>query len=499
MEWEAHNFEIVPSGFKWRLAWLCSLSTFFIIPTNMSGTPSVTRGVGEALHLDGRRVILKRFFPSQICISERIVRQVAAHTEAEAEATLKHTIELFDDRHEHLRGRLLHRFSEIRNTLVNDKDTQKATIELVDKFTDTKRAVVGALFLHEYAVEAAALFNPSIVPHPAAPIAKDGESQRVIVTLRSCGEGHISSVSFREGTITPDGRVLLDPNHHRRLSTGAVRRCLRDEWREAESPVISSATFRTITGHEFALDNGYYTIKFDEHVPIAARVVFPQTPSQSCGIEDARFVRFVEDDGTAMYYGTVTAYDGRHITPQLIETPDFRTFTLHILEGDIVNKGMALFPRKVRGKYWMLSRQDDLNILIMSSDDVFKWHNPKIIVAPEQPWEFFKMGNCGSPMETPYGWLVLTHGVGMIRRYSMGLVMLDLDDPTKVIGRLKNPIIEPNETEREGYVPNVTYTCGAMIRGDVCIVPYAVSDSSSTFASFKVSEAAAAMGLKKRE
>ena len=231
---------------------------------------------------------------------------------------------------------------------------------------------------------------------------------------------------------------------------------------------------------------------------MAARVLFPQTPEQSNGIEDARFVRLAgEGDRPAAYYGTLTAYDGKKITPQLIETADFRTFTLHILEGDIQNKGMALFPRKVGGKYWMLSRQDDVSILTMSSDTLMRWDNPRKIVEPVEPWEWFKMGNCGSPIETKYGWLVLTHGVGPLRRYCLGAVMLDISDPNKVIGRLKDPIVAPSETEREGYVPNVVYTCGAMLAADDrVILPFAISDSSSGFASFKVDDVAIAMGLK---
>jgi predicted GH43/DUF377 family glycosyl hydrolase len=371
----------------------------------------------------------------------------------------------------------------------------------MDNFSDTRRIVVGSLFLHEYSIEASALFNPSIVPHPAAPNAKDGESQRVIISARSCGEQHVSSLSFREGWITSDGRVLLDPSHYRRISTGSVRRCHRDEWNEASSPVESSNAFRTVTGHEFALEDGYFTVRFEDHVPIGARVIFPQTPHQALGIEDARFVRVVEDDGTAMYYGTVTVCDaGRNVRAQIVDTPDFQTFTVRALEGDVENKDLGIFPRKLHGKYWMLSRQDDVNIFIMSSDNVFKWEEPRHFLAgPERPWEFFKMGICGPPLETPYGWLVVTHGVGPVRRYALGLMMLDLDDPTKVIGRIRDPIIEPTEIEREGLVPNVNYSCGGMVRGDLCIVSYAMSDTSSTFASFKVSEAAAAMGLKKRE
>jgi predicted GH43/DUF377 family glycosyl hydrolase len=235
-------------------------------------------------------------------------------------------------------------------------------------------------------------------------------------------------------------------------------------------------------------------VNFAPDSRVSQRVLFPSAPSQSNGIEDARFVHFQNDDGSFTYYATYTAYDGKITLPQLLETQDFLHFRFNTLNGPAVqNKGMALFPRKINGEYMMLSRQDDENILIMSSDNIHFWTEPRMLLAPAQPWEFFKMGNCGSPMETEAGWLVLSHGVGALRKYCLGAFLLDLEDPTRVIGRLREPLLSPNEAEREGYVPNVVYTCGALLHGRELIIPYAMSDSASSFATVSVDELLAAM------
>jgi predicted GH43/DUF377 family glycosyl hydrolase len=227
---------------------------------------------------------------------------------------------------------------------------------------------------------------------------------------------------------------------------------------------------------------------------VSQRVLFPSAPSQSNGIEDARFVRFQNDDSSFNYYATYTAYDGKVTLPQLLETPDFLHFKFNLLNGPAVqNKGMALFPRKVNGRYAMLSRQDDENLLIMFSDNIHFWSEPKLLVLPAQPWEFIKIGNCGSPIETEAGWLVLSHGVGAMRKYCLGAFLLDLNDPTRVIRRLREPLLCPNEAEREGYVPNVVYTCGALLHGRELIIPYAMSDSATSFATVSLDELLAAM------
>jgi predicted GH43/DUF377 family glycosyl hydrolase len=237
-----------------------------------------------------------------------------------------------------------------------------------------------------------------------------------------------------------------------------------------------------------------FKVHFAPESKISQRVLFPSTPSQSNGIEDARFVHFQNDDGSFTYYATYTAYDGKITLPQLLETPDFVNFQFLTLNGPAVqNKGMALFPRKIQGRYAMLSRQDDENILLMFSEKIHIWQTQKILLAPEQPWEFIKLGNCGSPIETPAGWLVFSHGVGAVRKYCLGACLLDLNDPTRVIGRLSQPLLGPNEAEREGYVPNIVYACGALLHGGELIIPYAMSDYATSFAIVSLDNLLAAM------
>jgi predicted GH43/DUF377 family glycosyl hydrolase len=271
-----------------------------------------------------------------------------------------------------------------------------------------------------------------------------------------------------------------------------------DEARRQCSTVLKqlqNSVSETVCQAVMLLAEANYTVFFPDTSDISQRVLFPSAPSQSNGIEDARFVLFTEDNGEKTYYATFTAYNGRSILPQLMVTKDFNEFRFMTLTGDVTNKGFALFPRRVNGKYWMLSRQDDENVLIMESSSLFKWEDPEVLLRPEYPWESFKIGNCGSPLETPRGWLVLTHGVGPVRRYSIGAVMLDLNNPRKVIARLPHPLIAPNESEREGYVPNVVYTCGALLHNNTVIIPYAMSDSTSSFATVPLDELYAGMGL----
>ncbi len=243
-----------------------------------------------------------------------------------------------------------------------------------------------------------------------------------------------------------------------------------------------------------ALAQSNYEVQFAPDSRLSERVLFPATPSQSNGIEDARFVLFQNEDGTKTYYATYTAYDGKMILPQFIETPDFLHFKFITLNGPAVeNKGMALFPRKINGRYAMLGRQDYENLYLMFSDNLHFWDETQLLIEPEFPWEFIQMGNCGSPIETEAGWLVLSHGVGAMRKYCIGAFLLDLDDPAKVVGRLREPLIKPNENEREGYVPNVVYSCGSFLFGRQLILPYAMSDSATTFATVALDDLLAAM------
>jgi predicted GH43/DUF377 family glycosyl hydrolase len=318
---------------------------------------------------------------------------------------------------------------------------------------------VGAYFLHEYSFEAAALFNPSIVAHPDQTNVPEG-GMRFVLSLRAVGEGHVSSLTFRSGALLADGSVTIDP----------VARL-------AAVPTVSSRT-EGPHGDEVVLD-------FHPEQHLSERVIFPVTGSQSNGIEDARFVEFEGPSKT--YYATYTAYSGKAIRSELIETRDFLSFRMTPLTGTASrNKGMALFPRKLNGKYAMIGRQDNENLYLLHSDDLYKWEGGEPILRPKFPWEFVQIGNCGSPIELDEGWLLLTHGVGPVRKYSIGAVLLDRSNPSRVLARSREPLVRPEPSEREGYVPNVVYTCGAMRHGDLIILPYAVSDTFSNFATIRV-------------
>jgi predicted GH43/DUF377 family glycosyl hydrolase len=328
-------------------------------------------------------------------------------------------------------------------------------------FSKIQRQLVGAYFLNEYSFEASALFNPSIVPHPDQSDAPRG-GVRFILSLRAIGEGHVSSLTFRTGTVAADGNLTVDPTA-----------------RLASIPRICDR----VSGR----DGDRVELIFKPEEELSERVIFPVTESQSNGIEDARFVEF--SDGTRKtYYATYTAYSGRAIRSELIETNDFMSFRLTPLRGAAArNKGMALFPRKIGGRYAMIARHDNENLYLIYSDDLYTWEGGQAVLKPQFPWEFVQIGNCGSPIELDEGWLLLTHGVGPVRRYSIGAALLDKNDPSRVLARSHEPLLRPEPSEREGYVPNVVYTCGAMRHNDTIILPYAVSDTFTSLATIRIS------------
>jgi predicted GH43/DUF377 family glycosyl hydrolase len=327
-------------------------------------------------------------------------------------------------------------------------------------FTKIQRQLVGAYFLHEYSFEAAALFNPSIVSHPDQSGATDG-ARRFILSLRAVGEGHVSSLTFRSGFIAANGSVTVDQTA-----------------RLASVPKVVNR----ISGP----DGDDVEVIFKADVDLSERVIFPITESQSNGIEDARFVEF-NKDGQKVFYATYTAYSGKAIRSELIETADFISFRMSPLRGAAArNKGMALFPRKIDGKYAVIGRQDNENLYLIYSNDLYSWSGGIAILKPQFPWEFVQIGNCGAPIELDSGWLLLTHGVGPVRKYSIGAVLLDKRDPSKVLARSREPLVRPEPSEREGYVPNVVYTCGAIRHNNQIILPYAVSDTFSNFATIKI-------------
>jgi len=471
------------------------------------------------LHPDRKRVLARPFYPASDQRAVRIAAQVMALPESEVLTLLKEVQADFGERHLKIGEFLRKRCTQARVWLRPDRELSKE-----------RELLLGAYFTHEYSFEAAALFNPSIVPHPDQSDQAPG-SLRFVLSLRATGEGHISSVTFRTGfldaknniTINEPTRYTLEPDQapslayekglfdrkltELKLTGDFSREVLQnlgdvfslDELRASISLAVKQNEKR---GQEtegsarkiLALAQSNYEVQFPADSRLSERVLFPVTPSQSNGIEDARLVHFQNDDGSRTYYATYTAYDGKFVLPQFIETADFLHFKFITLNGQAVqNKGMALFPRKINGLYAMLGRQDQESLYIMFSDDLHFWNTAEPLLQPTFPWEFIQIGNCGSPIETEAGWLVLSHGVGAMRKYCIGAFLLDRDDPSKVIGRLREPLIKPNENEREGYVPNVVYSCGGLVFNGQLVIPYAMSDYATTFATMPLAEVLAAM------
>lgn len=468
---------------------------------------------------DVSRVLVRPFNPGEDVRWRNILRRAMAMTDEEVTKELDVTRADFGERHKVIEGFWARRFQ-----LVSERFPDVAGV------SPERQLFIGALFSHEYSLEAAALFNPSIVEHPDQSGLDDGEL-RIVMSLRATGEGHISSIEFRTGVVGADYSVRLDPvsgfvESPEMVSNPTYRKAsFLHKLKQLEiedaclDPILAklgplfklselneSIVETEVCGvggecnRERILDavhwlaESNYDVEFADDVPLSERIVFPVSTNESNGIEDARFVRFEDDNGEVTYFGTYTAYNGRMILPQLMETHDFHYFRARVLHGDAVhNKGMALFPRRVGEHYAMLSRQDDENLFLMYSDDIHHWSDPIVIREPVYPWEFIKIGNCGSPMETKEGWLVITHGVGPMRNYCLGAILLDLDDPTKVIGALKEPLLKPEGCGREGYVPNVVYSCGALIHNGRVILPYGKSDTLTTVATVDLAELLGAM------
>jgi predicted GH43/DUF377 family glycosyl hydrolase len=461
---------------------------------------------------DTSRVITRFHVPATSTRISKIINRVLDLSEKEAEEIMEKILFKFSDRHKNIRRVLESHYNEVVAYIPKNK-----------QISEIKRLLIGAYFTMEYAIESAALFNPSIVPDPDQTNVPDG-GIRFIMSLRATGEGHISSIVFRSGIIDKNNSIIfnsasefvetpnirVDPIYNRHLfqlklnemnacdeTTTLVLEQMLEEFtcNELKASIDHLLADPDVTVNSEAIEimqwlaNSNYNIKFYPDHRISERVIFPVSENETSGIEDARFVQFFDENGEVTYYATYTAYNGITILPQLIETKDFITFNIITLNGKAVqNKGMALFPRKIKGLYAMLSRQDGENNYIMFSDHLHFWQKAQIIQEPTRPWEFIQIGNCGSPIETNEGWLVLTHGVGPMRQYSIGAILLDLEDPTKIIGRLLYPLLTPHEGEREGYVPNVVYTCGALIHNEQLIIPYAMSDITSGIATVSVSD-----------
>lgn len=476
-------------------------------------TLPVTRSQVRLL-MDPHRLIAKPYIPEEDggggnVRVDRLVHRVLALPPAEVTDTLEELRERFGERHVDLDEVFTLGFLAVAH-LVPD----------VTGLPDDMRRLIGAYFVHEYSLEGAALTNPSIVPdldQTGVPVG----SLRVIVSLRAVGEGHISSIEFRTGMVGPNGDIDVaaagppitglrqSPVFDKALFTAKLTEMgatndlvyrvlvnLDDRFTMADldaaltnlgSHEASANAVHHVTQVMHWLASSNYELAFPPESEVSQRVLFPHGPTENRGMEDARLVRFVQPDGTIVYYATYTAYDGFNILPQLIETTDFQTFRIATLNGPAaVNKGIGVFPRHIAGRYAALARCDGESNYLMLSDHIRFWHDAEQIQMPTRPWELMQIGNAGAPLETDAGWLVVTHGVGPMRQYALGAILLDIDDPCRVIGHLSEPLLMPNERERDGYVPNVVYSCGSLIHGNSLVIAYGASDTSTTFATVPV-------------
>jgi predicted GH43/DUF377 family glycosyl hydrolase len=395
------------------------------------------------LNPDSRKVI-PRFLNASNERSVALIKKIMELPDKHQAYLLNQVQQEFSSRYRNIETVFMKHFELIRYLLPGNTG---------DHLSHEKKLLIGSYFTMEYAYEAAAIFNPSVVEAPDQSGVGAGQ-KRVIISLRATGESHISSLIFKQ--------AILDENAHISF--------------EPDGQLLCEGTVKHLS------ETSYY-LSFPADSSLSERVIFPVTLYEKNGIEDARFVQFTDTDGTSTYIATYTAYNGSLIMPCLIETKDFSHFRLSALTGQgAVNKNLALFPRKINGQYAMLARIDGVNNYIMFSDDLYKWDTAQLLQEPKYDWEFVQIGNGGAPIETEKGWLVITHGVGPMRKYCLGASLFDLNDPTIELGRLNAPFLLPNEDERHGYVPNVVYSCGSIIHGDQLFVPYAVSDHATSFA-----------------
>ncbi|GIZ08179.1 glycoside hydrolase family 130 protein [Flavobacterium sp. UMI-01] len=464
---------------------------------------------------DSSRVVA-RFFNNGDARTIKLVHRIMSLTEEMVKQELEITFNGFRGRHRNISEIFLKHANNYRN-LIHSIGIN------YDELSIERRLLIGSYSTLEYSLEAAALFNPSIVEDFDQSFLSEGE-KRVILSFRATGEGHLSSIVFRKGILDASNNLkMMEPQQHIDLPTITKKKSYNKKRfmkkmeemnipKEYSDPIMNVLpnrfeyyTLKEAVRKLMKLDmdeqkrkalkemtwlvNSYYDIQFHEDSKISGRAILPISSSESRGIEDARFVRFTDDDGTETIYATYTAYDGFTILPKLLATKDFVNFRIMPMHGyGAQNKNFALFPRKIKGKYAMLARIDGVNNYLFYSNRITLWNDPIKIQEPKFPWEFTQIGNCGSPIYTEEGWLIITHGVGPMRRYCIGVSLLDLEDPTKEIGRLKEPLLTPLEEEREGYVPNVVYSCGSLIHNNHLILPYAVSDYASSYVTINLDD-----------
>jgi predicted GH43/DUF377 family glycosyl hydrolase len=474
---------------------------------------------GVILKPNNARVLFRPFELNDPQRVMKIMARVMELSDVDVDAQIAVVLTEFHGRHHRLQQFFLNRFEACREHMITDRP-----------LSENRRMLIGSYLTQEYSLESAALFNPSLIWHPDQS-GVGADSRRFILSLRATGEGHISSIAFRSGTVDAHGNIAIDkptgfvtapdvtPSFEydkdlfqRKLielgvANGFVELVfggLDDKFTLADLETSLRFTLRQnrlrqqewtpLSKSILALAKANYEIEYGPDTDVSERIIFPYSPAETNGIEDARFVEFHDDDGSRRYYATYTAFDGAVTLPQLVETEDFLKFRISTLNGpEVRNKGLALFPRKIGGNYAMVSRQDGENMYLMYSDMLHFWYTKLPLAKPTYPWEFVQLGNCGSPIETDEGWLLLTHGVGPVRKYSIGAMLLDRDDPSKVIARLAEPLLAPDENERAGYVPNVVYSCGGLVHGGRLIIPYAMSDYASTFATVPLADVLGAM------
>lgn len=476
----------------------------------MSVETKILRRLDIELKGEAQRVITLLYLPGQeirdneISRADAVIERIMGMSDEDVTATLAQTLERYEGRHQNIRAIWSENFSHVSHRLPRAVDISVERGELI-----------GAYFTKEYAIEGAALFNPSIFPHPDQSGLNPGEL-RFIMSARAVGEGHISSIEFRTGTLTSAdvifdelGRHLVKGESVQTSMTCDFLRASLEEFgditpakvvfdllpntfdashlesaiRSVESDELIHESAREIIKSMKRIFSCSYRVNFPHDRPLSERILFPSSIDESQGMEDARFTPFRDAEGNLTYIATYTAYDGSRVKPHLLQTTDFQTFEITRLIGPAAkNKGMAIFPRKINGKYMALSRWDRESISVASSIDAKSWSEAVEICIPEQPWEFIQLGNCGSPIETPDGWLVITHGVGPMREYGIGVVLLDLQNPAEVLATLSQPILGAEADERDGYTPNVVYSCGALVHEETLVLPYGYSDEAIRFA-----------------
>ncbi|MGQ1890862.1 glycoside hydrolase family 130 protein [Thermophagus sp. OGC60D27] len=461
--------------------------------------------------------VIARFFFNGDQRATKVIQNILKMPEQEVNVNMNQILREFTRRHRSITTLFKKHYNKVRHLVsgLNGKSM----------LSENRKLLIGAYFTMEYAIESAALFNPSIVEDPDQSGLEEGQT-RVIISLRGTGEGHISSLIFRRAIIDQNNDIHLQnegnqideaelvksyhynkdlfinrlkdmgvkPHLYEKVTNQLPEEFNYDQVREAAQNLEAEEPELTLEAQKALqeilwLAGSYTEIRFSLDTDLSERVIFPLSKFEKNGIEDARFVRFIEDDGTVTYYATYTAYDGYTILPKLLVTKDFYRFRIFPIHGKFAkDKNLALFPRRINGKYAMIGRIDGVNNYIMYSDDLSMWSQAEILQEPLYPWELMQIGNGGSPIETEHGWLLITHGVGPVRKYSLGASLLDLKDPTKVIARLKEPLLIPSENERAGYVPNVVYSCGSYIHNGELIIPYAMSDYASSFATVNLND-----------